>query len=166
MKKKTKPELRVEIAKDVLKHIKANSFIPEAMTYFEVKSKHKYVGRQLKDILPKIKECRVCAIGGMFYSYVMRHNNYEIDVDGVRCVDPDENRKLMSMFTTKQLELIEGAFEMSGFVSKGDYSRKTIDRARNYRERLNLCKGVKGNDEKALIHIMKNIIKNKGTFKP
>ena len=166
---KTKAEQRIEIAKDVLKHIKANKIIAKTRTYFKPKVRGKHAGKQLKEILPKIRECKVCALGSIFYSYINRYNNFVIPELGISEVeDMDiEMRELMSMFPESQLHLIETAFESKKFCSRGDmkiYSYETIDKAIDYRYRNNI--GWIYGDEKALIHIMKNIIKNGGNFKP
>lgn len=165
--KKTKPQLRVEIAKDVLKHIKAKNITVEVMTYFYADNFQDYVGEQLQDVLPKLKNCTVCALGGLFYSYAGRHNNHALGFGGV---GEYTMREEMSMFTNDQLLLIETAFEAVDVNSgqcarKTFYSRNTIDRAIDYRGRYSLLPKYV-NDDKALIHIMKNIIKNKGAFRP
>ena len=166
--KKTKPELRVEIAKDVLKHIKANKIKVQVMTYFEADNFKDYIGDQLQDALPKLKNCTVCALGGLFYSYIGRHNNYALnDKYGL---DEYTMREEMTMFKKGQLLLIETAFEAqdvnSGQCARNStYSPNTIKRAVTYRGKYDLLPRYE-NDDKALIHIMKNIIRNKGTFKP
>lgn len=166
-KTKTKAELRIEIAKDVLLQIEAKKIIAMSMKYFAPKTNNKYAGKQLQEVLPKIKKCEACAVGSIFYSYVTKHNNFEIDAFGIKSVQPDDNRELMSMFTLKQIRLIETAFEDGGFSFPTDYSDSVIERAGTYRERLGLLpRKNKKKDEQALIHIMKNIIRNKGTFKP
>ena len=102
--KKTKAEQRIEIAKDVLKHIKANKIIAKTRTYFKPKVRGKHAGKQLKEILPKIRECKVCALGSIFYSYINRYNNFVIPELGISEVeDMDiEMRELMSMFPESQ----------------------------------------------------------------
>ena len=169
MKTKTKAQLRIEIAKDVLKHIKANRITVETGDYFEPKVRGNaiYKGKQLKEVLPKLKECRVCALGGLFYSYVSKYNNFQIDVNGIGWTDfyGGEMRELMGMFSKHQLYLIECAFERDDIqencLRSGKFKILTTELAINYRYR----NGIE-NDEEALIHIMKNIIRNKGTFKP
>ena len=168
-KRLTNPEKRVLIAKDVIKLIKADKIIIKRGRYFYTGLTPTYKGKQLKDILPKIKKCEVCALGGLFYSYVSKYNNYEINYDGLRYIDEmdDEMRDLLKdIFSVKQLRLIECAFEMidveNACKSEG-YSWKTIQRAKDYREYYDLQ--FKKDDDQALIHIMKNIISNKGVFK-
>ena len=167
-KQLTKPEKRVLIAKDVIKLIKAKKIVIQGGRYFQVGSRGRYIGKQLKDILPKIPKCQVCALGGLFYSYVSKYNNYEIDDEGLININEkdDEMRGLLNdIFSKNQLYLIECAFEQSDIEAncRWKYSFDTITRAEEYRDKHNLS-GYK-DDDKALIHIMKNIISNKGLFK-
>ena len=163
MKIKTKAEQRVEIAKDVIKYIKAEDIIAGSF-YFKISSRKTYNGEQLQSVLPEIKRCEICALGGMFYSYVKRHNNYEVDNGGIHNLTANSMRNAINMFSNKQLQLIESAYEQSDFVSSMEYADSTIIRAIDYREKNDLK--FRENHTKALIHIMKNIIANKGTFKP
>lgn len=169
MKKKTNAELRVEIARDVIGHVEANELVVRIQTYFHI-SEHldrKYA--QLQERLSEVKNCTVCALGGLFYSNIVRNNNFR---DG-SCIDSYSMRKSLSMFSKKQLMLIESAFEMGDFFEDFNTycSVELLDRAILYRERNNLGDGhdktgFYDDSGKALIHIMNNIIKNKGTFKP
>ena len=144
--KKSKAELRIEIAKDVLKHTKTDKIIARTGVYFNAQAETAHYDEQLQDVLPELKECEVCALGGLFYSYVKRHNNYTIDDPGTTIiVDSFSMVNLMTMFSSIQLFKIECAFEHTT----------------SYRDEYKLA-----DDDKALTHIMKNIIANKGTFKP
>lgn len=171
MKKKTNAELRVEIAKDVLKHIETEKIVAKIKwVYFDPCSRNKYKGKQLQEILSKLKKCKVCALGGMFYSYVDRHNKFKLTGEGgLQSVNenPRAMRDSMSMFTEKQLFLIECAFE-SRDVDHGCYksgvSDAVIEKAKSYIRRH--ITGINSDGNDALIHIMKNIIRNKGTFRP
>lgn len=169
--KMTNTEKRVLIAKDVIKLIKAKKIVVESGKYFKLNSRYEYVGKQLNKVLPKIKKCEVCALGGLFYSYVMKYNNYEIDENGINyigkiCNSGYEMRDLLkSIFSEKQLYLIECAFEESDInenCESAEYSYETIERAVEYKEKHELDDD---SYDKLLIHIMKNIIKNKGVFK-
>ena len=144
---KTKAEQRIEIAKDVLKWIKTDKLkVLSLNTYFVPKTNARYCGKQLKDVLPKIKKCEVCALGGLFYAHIMRYNEFEIDKWGVSNVGSrtDIVYKL-GMFSLGELTHIENSFESNNF----------------YRNNHNI-----ETDTEALTHIMNNIITNKGTFKP
>ena len=162
-----KSEKRIAIAKDVIKLIKAKKITVQTEHYFIARTKSSYIGKQLKEVLPKIKTCQVCALGGLFYSYVMKYNNYEIAGSGIGSVnvrDGNMRRLLEDIFTLKQLTLIECAFEKADInhqCSLVDCTITIMIKAIHYRGKNNLK-----TDKDALIHIMQNIIKNKGTFKP
>jgi len=166
--KKSKAELRVEIAKDVLKLLEAKKITAKSMVYIEVSDRDDYhkEGLSLKGILPKVKKCKVCALGSMFYGYVNRHNSYNLSATGsINAIQASEMRILLSdIFSRKQLQLIEGAFEQGDYSDFNDYAESTIERTIKFRKR-NSDK-VQVSDKKAMSLIMKNIIKNKGTFKP
>ncbi|KKN74685.1 hypothetical protein LCGC14_0388870 [marine sediment metagenome] len=182
MKTKTKAQLRVEIAKDVLKQIKAKKITIECGAYFTYKTKKgaQYKGRQLQEVLPKLKECKVCALGSLFYSHIIKNNDFKISANGLGGTDlnghGDRLRNSILGFSEAQLELIECAFESNDYYmmcsERGTYSGKVISSAISYRSTHDLSNGSvfdkdpKKNDKPALIHIMKNVIKNKGTFKP
>ena len=158
--KKTKAEQRVEIANDVLKHIKTGKIIAQHGDFWQPETPWEFCNKPLKETLQKVKECKVCAIGSVFYSYVMRHNKYVIDSDGIYCISETDILNTATMFSENQLRLIEAAFEKKDF-SFGVLSLSKSDTAIAYKLKNGLQK-----DEETLIHIMKNIIRNKGTFKP
>ena len=161
MKTKTKAEQRIEIAKDVLRHIKAKTLVAKTKAYLDPQGKGQFCGKSLKEVLPRLKTCRVCIIGGIFYSYVNRHNNFEIDEAGISGIRDWGMMDAISMFSNKQMRLMECAFEASPRF--GVYDNSVLKRitASDYRGKHNL-----ETDDKALRHIMNNIIANKGTFKP
>jgi len=113
---KTKAEQRIELAKDVLKWIGTEKLDVKAVRgYFEPfpkRSDSRFVGKQLKDVLPKMEKCEVCGIGGMFYAHIMRYNNYEIGYIGVRfCVSSFNIHDTLKMFSSRTLNIIERSFE-------------------------------------------------------
>jgi len=165
-KRLTKPEKRVLIAKDVIKLIKAKKIAIKTGNYFQTGSINPHAHEQLNKVLPKIKNCEVCALGGLFYSYVSKYNNYEIGGGGLIHMNNKDNEMrdlLNDIFSKKQLNLIECAFEEDDVNSHCMWSLcsdEIIIRAEAYRSNHDLY-----DDDKALIHIMKNIISNKGVFK-
>lgn len=158
--KKTKPELRVEIAKDVLKHIEAGKILAKHGRFWKPKITGQFCNKPLRETMERVKKCEVCAVGSIFYSYVMRHNKYVIDGWGIKSISDMDVLNTATMFTRVQLRLIETAFEKNDY-SWGDLSVAQANKAISYRDSSNLQ-----NDEETLIHIMKNIIKHGGTFKP
>jgi len=160
---------RVAIAKDVLKHLDAQRIEADKGRYFVPETQHIYAGKQLKDVLPKIKHCKVCALGSMFYSYVSKYNNYIIPKYGVRGVNnqADKMRDLMDMFTRQQLNLIETAFERRVIeIDERSVSKTVLYRAMDFGERKGIGGWDDDRDDRTLRAIMDNVIKNKGTFRP
>jgi len=169
--KKNKAQLRVEIAKDVLKHIKAEKITARTGSYFHplVKNSARYKGKQLQEVLPKLKECKVCALGGMFYAFVDKYNNFTISESGIWYTTwrPGTMRELLDMFSKDQLYLIECAFEADDIEDNCRYRSKYKASEYHIAESFRKTNGIDPHEsKKALILIMKNIIRNKGTFKP
>ena len=165
--KKTRAQLRIQISRDTLKHIEAKSIIVEKGHYLFNEKLSEFIGESLQECLPKLKECRVCALGALFYSYVERHNNYtikQLEV-GKHIMDLEMRPKLKLYFSNKQLGLIETAFERNaGYAFKAGCTTNNKWRAYYYRDHNGFSQ-FEQSDE-VLTSIMKNIIKNKGTFKP
>ncbi len=172
MKTKTKAQLRIEIARDVLKHIKAKNITVKSGNYFipVVKNNARYEDKQLQEVLPKLKECRVCALGGMFYAFVDKYNNFEISSLGVEYSSQYRDskiRELLDMFSKDQLYLIECAFEETDISDNCRYRSQYKASEYHIAKAFRKANGIEGHEhDKALILIMKNIIRNKGTFKP
>ena len=101
---------------------------------------------QICDILkPNISSCEVCGIGGLFVGALMKF-------DGLRAVEAPILSftamcdHLLKYFSEAQLKLVEDAFE--GWNKLQEYYSQYPK------------------DKQRLAAIMKNIIRNKGTFKP
>jgi hypothetical protein len=170
MKKKlTKAQMRVAVARDVIKRIRARSIKPTSGLYlntsFHLDISRNDVSKQIIEQLPK--KCEACAIGGMFLSSLRLYNKYKPnkylltgnanDTLGpvstlISSVSMREDQ-LKKYFTDKQLGLIENVFE-------------TTHNINHQRINVFLEKHNKSSRAVLLIAIMKNIIKNKGTFKP
>ena len=97
-KQMTKAEMRVEIAKDVIKQIHAEWYWGQIGVY---------VSGDPRPVSTAIKgKCSVCAIGAMFLSRFRLFNKQDDDT----CSDHMKDR-LLEHFTGHQLALVEGAFE-------------------------------------------------------
>ena len=181
MKKKlTKAEKRVAIAKDVLKQLKTERYVATSGVYLESSNDfHKASdAADAKEVLAKVEKCLVCAIGSMFMSAIGKFNNCTIgDVfaplgTGYYASERPLKREgsdkpttlhehLEKYFTAPQLGLIECWFEGQ---SNYDMFVKTAflygsQAAVNFKQKYE-------DDNDRLSRIMKNIIRNKGTFKP
>ena len=166
----TKSELAVTIAQDVLKSIPAYFGIIEHETFVRIGDDDLEYGKmaaitETKDsklIAQKIKKyCEVCALGACFLSVVALTNKYDFGLsDNIDLSGEDVFKRLKSVFSLKQLYLIENAFELGqGFSAQ---------RSRWHTDYLAAISFGKKYDrpKSRLRAIMKNIIANEGVFIP
>jgi len=166
----TKAEMRVQIAKDVIKQIAAKkykatqgSYVANGEFYRQFDSMHKLYDEEAQVKVPKTR-CDVCAIGACFLATVDRFDKLKVgDLPG--CWNPEYGRGgqvqyLNKWFSPDQLTLMEVAFE-KGEVPPTAYkgSDDRLDDAVAYG-----CQYKTANQR--LVAIMRNVIRNKGTFKP
>ncbi len=164
MSKSTKAEKRVLIAKDVLKQIKIHKFDPQSGAWFDssVLELHNLYDDDSAQpaLLMEQPTCNVCALGGLFLSTIRLNNKCpvrellesECDLGG-RISEGDST--LNKIFSIKQLQLIEATFEVNGGAYRASQSK--YDRVGDFYTKYPDVKD-------RLVAIMKNIIKNKGTF--
>lgn len=182
-------EKRVIIAQDCIARIRAKQIIAKRGrfigNYDEVLAPLK--NKSLKSVLNvNIPECEVCAKGGLFLSYVGRVNDFKtcrIDLGNSRY--NNEHVKLLELFSLEQLSIIEIAFEGAKFITptfetylEEQNFKKLLTKAIDFYKKSGGLVKPSGNPidveyetieldaEKRLIKICKNIIRNKGTFKP
>jgi hypothetical protein len=178
---------RIIIAKDVIKQLELKKLIAKTGVYF-VPGNFKRVSAHLFDIdtelegfknkelqeVIKKNTCTVCALGSMFACHIRINDNYKLSENNIsklsgnnRHTPQDEMHELLKYFGHRQLALIEIAFEISSSIgrSSGEFDEDDegdemlISRALNF--------GVKYKTAHTRLKgIMKNIIKNKGEFKP
>lgn len=172
-----KAEARILIAKDALKQMKFWKITAGKYCEFNTVVP---TGESLQKILPKVQQnCEVCAKGALFLSFVRKFNNVSTN-DLNRQTSYDYNdwnnfnaekeyvsadsgficRKLEKYFTRTQLDLIEFAFE--GEDVCGDTWQKTEE----YQDKVRAYSQQFPDDEERLKVILKNIVRNGGTFKP
>lgn len=154
----TKKELRIAVAKDVLKSLRILLVTPGVyVKTVEVRPITNFISTNSQKSASNLqKHCKVCALGACFLSLVKIDNKFDFasNVEAVdeysfkRYVEPGALfRRLEKVFSAPQLYLIEAAFEdwdPDLVVFAPDITAPT-DRLRA---------------------IMKNIIANDGTFKP
>ena len=164
----SKPEQRVAIAKDVIKHLNTGKIKATVGTYFENSfiDKHLYKlsdenkNVELQTLLEKDDvKCKVCALGGMFVVDVLNNDHLlvgkkERDIDSYL-----ERKRLKKYFSTSQLSLIENSFEKMNIVDPTSNNWSV-----NY-DGVEFGKKFKSPKDR-LIAIMQNVIDNKGTFIP
>lgn len=166
-KKANAAEKRVLIAKDALALIAEKKLIPQSGVY--VWSGPKFRGmierKGTQKALQQMPEpCKVCGIGALFVSQVRYDDHFEAATWGsglhisaaTRSSNPERDGNEMMRFKLAkffpQQQQIEASFE-----GANDYRRK--------RGILNnRAWPVPAEDERALVSILKNIIRNKGRF--
>ena len=160
---------RQKVAADAILQIKKNVYQAKMGCWIELDLEvTPQEGEQVQDKLtPKnIKECHVCGLGALMVSAVRLKNSLKVPKYGEfeeisTCADDDGfGTVLRKIFTNSQIELIEIAFELGDGWYKSYYSSNPLAlKAVEFGERFE-----KADDR--LLGIMKNIIANKGTFKP
>ncbi len=150
--KLSKTKKRIEIAKDVLKQLKARKLNVKKGDYCYINNEI-FANKNLKNVLSKFrKSCEVCALGACFLSIISIIDNFVLD-DCYTIGRHKMSPYLKLAFTDNQLDLIECSFE--GWT---DYFTEAEKKATRFH--------AKDSPEVRLKAIMKNIIQNNGTFKP
>lgn len=162
-----KHEKAVAIAKDVLKQIKAKKIKTTAFDYVvsgyeDCWAENTYEGNAQKHINEITSTCHVCALGACMLSYIRKFDG--VDMSDITRLGEEINidrdyivSKLKTAFSLRQLDLIELAFQYEDDIFD--------DMPKDEREALEFVEGVYDETERLTL-IMKNIIKNKGVFKP
>lgn len=162
--KMTKPQKRVEVAKDLIDRIKLKQLIPQTQRMVVVETDFNDSNSSIKDTLNScdITICNVCAKGGLFMSYIGRVNKMKFsDIEDDNDVDGVEHKQLLKIFTVRQLALIELVFENDQYLyTDKDGKGLSFDylKASKFYDKYE-------NEDERLIAIAQNIIDNKGTFK-
>lgn len=140
-KKPTKAEMRVLIAKDVLKGLRTKKLVPAQGMWARVELSKKTLelllkaeealdAIQLKDLLDKGSVCRVCGVGAMFIATVQRTNaftvsSYDFHGDGPKYTSTYNPRDfapyLAKYFSVRDIVRIEVAFERGMGAITPDY---------------------------------------------
>ena len=174
--KMTKAEKRVVIAQDCLLRIGFNQIIPTEATFCTLNSEFDDSDKSVKAILNSTSKsvCRACAKGGLFMSYLGRVNNMNFDeIEPSNNCNNSSHKKLLEIFTIRQLSLIEFAYEGKQYIH---YSKNNKEMEFDYRKIRKFRNKIKelwydcDNDDLTfenmlLVEICNIIIKNKGTFK-
>lgn len=176
--KLSKPEKRVAIAKDVLEQLKLKIYTADSgryVAYLRFIDTENYPGKNedIKTNFDKIQHCYVCAMGACLMSATKFANKLNFSDIGSTIGDlrNEKVKKLFSsIFDPKQLLMIEIAFEgdtMRENAYRIGYEIFNVDNDNDLRHSCHkFYRRYEENDEERLIAIMKNIIKNKGEFKP
>jgi len=180
-KKLTKSQMRVAVAKDALKQVQlenvvvlsGNGYVVNDELDNQICSINHDLEAQGKDtdkvelrehldgILGKVSKCEVCAKGALFLSAIRKFNNFSLNRGSSKSIDGEASNETRKIFGKKNADLIEAYFEQSSprkpFIVKDESDTST----EYYR-----WEDGYPNDKERLILILKNVIANKGTFKP
>jgi hypothetical protein len=172
---KKKAEMRVAIAKDVIAQIKAKKYNPTQGSWVDGVDGPDYVDWLFENATTcevdvqvytkSIKKCNVCALGSLFVSAVNKYNNVygtykTVSLPSIFDFRETNNRSpLLRYFTIKQIRLIEYTFEGGMGAVCFDDDHPMVNKAYAFYSRY-------PDSKDRLLAIMKNIVENKGTFKP
>jgi hypothetical protein len=145
-------EKRVMVAQDCIDRIKAELLEPKKDRIIKL-PQNAYVNKENVNSIT----CEVCAKGGLLASYVGRVNNYNESCYLGTYEDNVAHKKLLEIFTLKQLAIIEYAFEGKQYIRSVDISSILCSK-------LDVFYIVYETDEERLIAICENIIRNNGDF--
>ncbi len=156
------------IAEDVIKQVKAKVYRVETGRYVDIdylyNTNDNMWSADVRENFDVIVNCRVCALGSCLLSATKFKN--ELTFRDVK--SPDDNEKttefLKSIFPPEQLSLIENAFEcgLTSPWSDEMMDERVVD---NVKDATRFGKRY-SNPKNRLIAIMKNVIANKGVFRP
>lgn len=165
-----KNEMRVAVAKDLLKCIKNGNITPITSYYCSLDEtivKRLEPSTQLQSLVPEI-HCESCAIGSMFLAWVHLNNNITVeeftgregDYGPFSLNDDYTMREYLSKtFSGKQLSMIETAYMGGEFGQWGPVTLTITEREachRFYKKYADKAKRLEA--------IMRNVIKNDGQF--
>lgn len=159
----TKPQQRILVARDVLEQLKIGKYQAKR-TYFSV-AWIKDSKADLRTNFDNLGTCNVCGLGACMLSLTRFKNQLTVEDALSSGVKP--MTLLRTVFTRKQLALIEYAYEMG---SPGQWTHKSINRFTNF---LSLWMSKRfgerhgeGDANARMVAIMRNIVNNNGTFVP
>ena len=174
----TRQQMRVVLAKDVIKLVNANKLsVMSGNGYIVEKDRFDFKDLCDMEILNRAavellqQKCEVCAQGALLLCRIDRFNklgpqdislSYEYWDQRycISCGNKDTIRGLDGIFTKKQLDLIETAFENTPSIVEEDYDEDDVIPPE-------VAFGANFEDDAdRLVAIMQNIIDHNGTFKP
>lgn len=149
----TKTEKRVAIAKDVIKQIKIGKVIPHGF-YMCIPNA---IDDNIADALNAGNSCEVCALGAMFAVKAMNHGT---SLEVYECNWMSMTEELSAFFSYKQMAMIESAYELNQMQRTTKVSSTDIQASIKF--------GRKSPEDRQnrMLRIMRNIIRNDGTFVP
>lgn len=179
--KLSKAKQRMVVAQDVIDRIELGQISASTGKFCQINTLEKERKMSIKTFFESPdSHCEACAKGGLFISFIGIVNTFTIDeLSKSRCgwnsgllighqMSSNEMEVLSKIFEPKQLAMIETAFEGVSFshnssVLSRPHNSSELNKCIDYKNKK--CRRLSSNEE-VLIAIMKNIIKNNGTFKP
>jgi hypothetical protein len=167
-KKATDAQKRVLIAKDVLARVASRQYRVQAGQWIALGTWFDRRREPAQNLLLEGETCAGCALGGLMMSCTVFNNkmvtdnfqHYDIGRK-VKSKRPIPNG-LNTFFSNEQLRLIETAFEKGlGFDGWG----RAFNNSAQAEAAVAFGSRFRG-ERTRLLAIMRNIVKNKGTFKP
>lgn len=159
MKKLTKKQMRVVIAKDALTQLRAEKYAATKGIYIDdnllssLRDTYNKEGNICaQSSLSSLKKCKVCAKGAIYLSTVRKFNDVKLE----RFCN-DSTNKANEIFGETLLNKVERAFE-----KWTDMDKRYIETNSNLNKFINKYPDRNIRLEKILL----NIIRNKGVFKP
>lgn len=188
--KLTKSERRIAVIKDALQQVRRGVYSPATGTLCNIHYSKLYdipENAQLQKFFTtkflKEANCQVCQRGALLASTIRKENSFT--KEDFESMDASyytgrnrEDKRLLRLFTAKQISLMETAFEVSSAIvidyKKGDNPYDTMDSSQRINTPLNrkeaesaILFGIKYKDTRERqIAIFKNALVNNGIFKP
>lgn len=163
-----KAEQRVLIAKDVLKQIKVGKYKPKVGSYTSLPGDLNISDKSVQENFNLIQNCEVCALGCCLLSITKFKNKLSFSELTDEYYNTKTRNLFSSIFSASQIALIEAAFEKrttcipwADKVNGEDAENKV----KHIYKATWFGKQYEDSTER-LKAIMKNIITNKGTFRP
>lgn len=173
-------ERRVRIAQDVIAALKAKRIIADQGCWCRVEDgngvelivNENDVEPDVREVFAKAQSCTVCALGGIFVAAVERFNKLPLSNFFIPEVVNDDGEEayvvedfdygdfvkyLGKFFSGGQLALIENAFELNDGGLTGDIGEAKGQACALWGNQYQTA-------EERMIAIMRNIIRNEGTF--
>lgn len=181
-KKLTKSQQRVAVAKDALKQIKIGRYYIDPYSVFTSpgigtmlrKGEVSYEDELQKVLVKYFKKskkntCEVCQRGALLTSLVRLDNNFLVnqrELGGMFSVYSTTDKRLMKVFEAEQLELVEQVL-MNPKGHKAFWLKylPKVNREVFLEEYATGCKITHKQSEKIAVAILKNMVRNNGTFK-
>ena len=175
-------EKRVLIAKDVIAQVKAKKIKPGRGAFVQFEGDHN-IDAFCRELFLKdqIKQCECCAIGGMLVSCTLYSKTSAENFNGICAYRnfngicayldgfPSEGGitgVLEKLFSISQLRLIEQTFECDNGFVKSQHNDQRGKMFPKFSFKSSAFCGRYPKTKDRLVAIMRNIIKNNGTFKP